>query len=170
MSSHGIIDKKSIHPLWKRRQDYPCLSRVEVLVRSQAPHLPCSLPTQDGGARNFHQWRPLSGPEAIVIWLGKRSAGCSQQPTPCTGGGRHTQAVAGTLQAARVAAAAPRSGIVPKSGRMPSRSMSVRAGVRYLPIVTTRAEPSSSWYTLCISPLPYVLQQRVLASLEDIKR
>ena len=68
-------------------------------------------------------------------------------------------ATEGTLQAASRAAATVGSGMLPKSGRMPSLSMSVLAGVRYLPIVTASADPSSSWKTPCMSPLPNVLQE-----------
>ena len=56
----------------------------------------------------------------------------------------NNQAVALTLQAASLASATSRSGMLLKSGRNPSLSMSILAGVKYFPMVTTRAEPSSS--------------------------
>jgi len=73
---------------------------------------------------------------------------------------RRAQARPGARQAARRAAAAGAEGVCRKSGAMPSRSMSVRAGVRYLPTVSTRPEASPSSYTLWIRPLPYVLTAR----------
>lgn len=62
-------------------------------------------------------------------------------------------------QAARCSAAAMEEGMWRKSGRRPSRSMSVRAGVRYLPTVSTSPDESLSSYTLCMSPFPYVLHR-----------
>ena len=61
------------------------------------------------------------------------------------------------MHALSLLAAASGDGGCLKSGAMPSLSMSVNAGVRYLPFVMTMPEPSDNSYTLCISPLPNVL-------------
>ena len=71
----------------------------------------------------------------------------------------HTNGLLGTMHAFSLLAAASGDGCCLKSGAMPSVSISVRAGVKYFPLVMTIPEPSDNSYTLCMRPLPNVLQQ-----------